>query len=386
MLTVCPVDAPGYNVAVARKLFARNLKSLREVELPLEPGLSVLVGPNASGKSTLLLLGAAVDTAAGPDGPAAGVERWMGLRDLKHVDAGREEPVVLGAEADGVRWEVALSPAGPGLSPFPAEKLLIPGERVYDVAGGVAAFPWESDSIARDSRSVLRQLYDRGSTSRDKVEPALAAINRYRVYLDYVLPQLRDRGSPVSGHVSLRHNGYDAFSVLRNWRDRTDSRHRWELVRLGLRECFDWFAELDFESTAQVVTAQLVLRRRASPSISVASAANGWLAAMLHLCAIASADEEQMVAIDEFENALHPFAINRLLEVIDDYLRGRSIGVLLTSHSPTVLDWFDGRPERILVLKGDGMSPKRLTELRDPEWLAHFRLGQLFQSEGFSRA
>ena len=96
--------------------------------------------------------------------------------------------------------------------------------------------------------------------------------------------------------------------------------------------------------------------------------------------------QAQTVAIDEFEDALHPFAINRLLGILDDYLRGRSISVLLSTHSPTVLDWFEDRPERVLVLPGDGTSPQRLTDLRDREWLTHFRLGQLFQSEGFSRA
>lgn len=369
-----------------RQLFARNLKALRDAALPLEPGLSVLVGPNASGKSSLLSLGAVLGAAAGPDGPAGAVERWVGLRDLKHLDARPEDAVVIGVETEALRWEIALTPAGGGLAPFPGERLTMHGQLVYDVAGGAAAFPWEGETIARDARSVLRQLLDRGDASRSKVEAAAAAVAGYQVHADYVLRQLRDRGSPVSGHLRLHANGYDAFSVLRNWRDRSASRPRWELVRVGLRECFDWFEDLDFEGTAQVVSAQLVLRGRAAQSVSVASAANGWLVALLHLAAVASAEEGETVALDELETALHPFAVNRLLEVVDDYVRGRAIGVLVATHSPTVLDWFEARPERILVLSGDGTSPRRLTDLRDREWLTHFRLGQLFQSDGFSRA
>ncbi len=378
---------------MAITLFAKNFKALRDARLTVEPGLSALVGPNGAGKTTLLQLGSVLATAAGPDGPAAGIERHVGIRDLKHLDASKEEPIVIGFEDDqGYRWSFEPAPAGNGLSPYPAETLRVPDEVAFKdingfkTGGGETAFAWGNTLINRDDRSALRQLFDRDPLSQDIVATLIERLEGYRLYMDYGLSRLRLNGSPGSGRVHLSQDGGNAFSVLRNWRDKSAMRPRWDLVLTGLRECFDWFDGLDFESTAQIVSAQLVLRGRNNQTVSVASAANGWFVAMLHLCAVASADDGQTVAIDEFEDALHPFAINRLLDILDDYLRGRSISVLLSTHSPTVLDWFEARPDRVLVLPGDGTSPRRLTDLRDREWLTHFRLGQLFQTEGFAGA
>jgi hypothetical protein len=86
-----------------------------------------------------------------------------------------------------------------------------------------------------------------------------------------------------------------------------------------------------------IVSAEIVQRGFGRATTSVETAANGWFVAMLHLAAVASADEGQVVCI------------------------------VLTTHSPAVLDWFEGRPERVLVLPGaPAPGPVPLVELRDP--------------------
>jgi predicted ATPase len=368
------------------RLFAQNFKSLQDINLPLDPGLSVLVGPNAAGKSSLLSLGSILEVAASPDGIAAGIERWSGFRDLKRLNAAQEDRIVIGFEDEHLRWKFFPVSVAGGLAPYPAERLIVEGETIYDIEGGVTTFQWGSELVQRDSRSVLRQLFDRDEASRKLVERVVSKARGYRHYADYVVRQLRERGSPVSGHKQLHSNGFNAFSVLRNWRDKNQTFSRWEFVITGLKECFPWFETIDFEGTNSVIEAQIILRGHAKQPISSTAVANGWFVALLHLCAVASADDGQTVAIDEFEHALHPFAINELFDFIANYLRGRSISVLLTSQSPTVLDWFEKDPEHVFVLTGDGTSPRRLTDLHDREWLTHFRLGQLFQSEGLKGA
>lgn len=62
------------------------------------------------------------------------------------------------------------------------------------------------------------------------------------------------------------------------------------------------------------------------------------------------------------------------------------IHVALAPHSSVLLDTFSDRPEdvRVTERKEGEDSSVRLTDLCEPEWLANFRLGNLYGS-GFGR-
>jgi predicted ATPase len=103
---------------------------------------------------------------------------------------------------------------------------------------------------------------------------------------------------------------------------------------------------------------------------------------MLHLAAIASAPDGSIVAIDEFENGLHPHAIRALLGAIRERAGARGLTVVLATHSPTLLNCFDAEPERVFVIERSPESqPRALTEVKKREWLAHFALGDLYSGE-----
>ena len=61
-----------------------------------------------------------------------------------------------------------------------------------------------------------------------------------------------------------------------------------------------------------MVGADLRLKRNRVHSASLAP--DGWFVALLHLTAVASTGEGDLIAIDEPENALHPRAIKLLIE------------------------------------------------------------------------
>jgi predicted ATPase len=86
------------------------------------------------------------------------------------------------------------------------------------------------------------------------------------------------------------------------------------------------------------------------------------------------------VAIDEFENSLHPHAIRVLIEYIRDRAAKRDLTVLLASHSPVVLDQFRECPSQAIVM--DPVNPPTpLDKLENPDWLAQFSLGELYANE-----
>jgi predicted ATPase len=192
-------------------------------------------------------------------------------------------------------------------------------------------------------------------------------------------------GSPVSSDEHLHPDGRNIFSVLRNWRDKKkETRPRWDFVLASLKEAFPGtFDNLDFEMAGQMVSGRIF-----APEIDVRIptylAANGWLVALLHLAAVASTPRAGAVAIDEVENGLHPYAIRALVAAMRRWSVGTGISVILATHSPVVIDQFKEEPDHVFVMEpGRDEQPARLDGLHDPEWLAHFSLGDLYAHDEF---
>jgi predicted ATPase len=84
------------------------------------------------------------------------------------------------------------------------------------------------------------------------------------------------------------------------------------------------------------------------------------------------------------ENALHPHAIRSLTSTIREIANKRNLTVVLSTHSPVLLDEFRDDPASVHVLGSDvNNEVTPLSELRDPDWLAHFSLGALYSEQEF---
>ena len=230
---------------------------------------------------------------------------------------------------------------------------------------------------ARDSLA-FRVAIDELSCALPTTKPleGVAALGsllaRYRLYAHYDLRSLRLRGSPDTSERRLLQDGSNIFSVLRNWRDKKEDRHRYNFVLDALRDLFrDFFGDLDFSKTAQVIGAEVVFR--GEKAISASLAPDGWFVALLHLTAVASTNSGDLIAIDEPENALHPHTIKLLLQHLRAWAQRHSTTILLATQSPVIIDTFRECPDRLYVMERAARSlPIRLSEFKDPEWLAHF--------------
>jgi predicted ATPase len=91
-----------------------------------------------------------------------------------------------------------------------------------------------------------------------------------------------------------------------------------------------------------------------------------------------------LIAIDDFGNDLHPYAIRAIVEAIQDWSETRDLTVCLASHSPVLLNEFKERPDSVFVMQSELLErPVPLTELYDPDWLARFSLGRLYEHGEF---
>jgi predicted ATPase len=65
----------------------------------------------------------------------------------------------------------------------------------------------------------------------------------------------------------------------------------------------------------------------------------------------------------------------------------RGLTILLSTHSPVLLNQFREVPEQVFVLghgRDDKPTPAPLTALFDEDWLAHSDLGVLYEQLAFS--
>ncbi|WNG40653.1 AAA family ATPase [Archangium violaceum] len=357
---------------MAFTLSVRNYRGLRRVDWS-PSGVCALVGPNGSGKTTLLdVLQLLQDANTSRGGFAKAISQHGGAYGLRHFAAQRDEPVIFNLRVEDSSWEMRPEVfLGPGGAQLPSREVIRVGEDIiYD--GGFEEEPkfgeWSLHEVFRnatDSPKSLRRLFELFYT--------------YRYYHHYALAALRREGSLLSGDLKLLEDGRNLFAVLMNWHNRRDYRDRWTFVASALRGCYpELFSEFSFPIAANIVSCEV--HTPSGHTLTPALLPDGFLVALLHLCAVASSAPGAVLAIDEPENALHPFTLRRLMEAFREWSDAHDVTVLLATHSPVILDTFKELPEKVFVMEPEQeVLPVPLDQLKKRSWLAHFSLGDLYE-------
>lgn len=352
-----------------------NLRGLRQVRWTLD-GVRVLIGANGAGKSTVLLALQLLHTALDRGLPEATRIVLGGSQGLKHRDALDEEPVELGIDLDDLQWRVRLSPREASVD-YRAEESLRAGERLIYRRDALGNFEVLGERWSTDERLGLKAVLD-AQRELPEVERMAAFLRSISVFHDPALVQLRG-GSHAAHTKHLHSRGLNALTMLRLWNEQRPDRHRFRFVLTGLQAAFPGLIEdLDFEVAGSTVAARVYRPGHELPD-PLANEANGVLAMLVALCALAAAEDGGVVALDEVGNALHPFALRVLARRAEHQARQRGLTVILATHNTVLLDHFDGQPERVHVLDRTAWpGPVALPELRNPKWLRQFRLGELY--------
>jgi energy-coupling factor transporter ATP-binding protein EcfA2 len=379
--------APPEETSMGIQLKVKNFRCLRNVDWSPD-GVCVLVGPNGSGKTTLFDALSFLRLTYHSD-----VNQAMtasGGSYFRNLDAPRDQPVSIGMTQGDTSWDIDVFPAG---GPF---NLSI-GERVIEGTQTILLKRPEDQAITirgqqmnwgQGPGSTLRAIANMpGPMQYQPKTPFISTLNGLIAYGSYALDQLRAVGSQLSTDMQLSANGLNAFVVLRNWLSKRDHKPAYDFVVKQMANSFPGVAdEIDFDFAGQITSLRLVDLRR-KESIPVNFAPHGWLAGLLHLMAVAGAAPGSVVMIDEFENSLHPYAIRHLVQAMRDWAAKRQLTVILAGHSLALLDEFREDPSRVFVMElsqsDETKMPLRLTDYRDPEWLKHFSLGELYRHEDF---
>lgn len=389
-----------------KTLRVKNFKSLRDVTLTL--GLrTVLVGPNMSGKSNILdvfrFLTNMLVSEPGLPGVANAFNKRGGFPEVAWKGA---EPSVISVSLDGEFDSVG------------DEKLVEVGRPqswVYEVSFVTTQHGWvsvQSENLefntglervgiveALQGKRVLRNLDGRTVSQID--DPSRAALefeipdwdgneirSMIRMWRFYRLIPALMRGVNQTAAANVLSEHGDNLSA---WLMTLQTRYRssFDKFLVSLKDVFpditDVFAWTTEQATVFATSQERFLKR----GTSVWQMADGQLAFIALLSLIWAPGElwAPIFCVEEPENHLHPRLLETLFTLLDQRQRelgpSRSAQVLITTHSPYVIDRFD-LDDLVVVEKAKGATlctrPGEKRHLRELLSREEAGLGDLYYS------
>ena len=344
------------------RLTVQNFRGVRRASWAPE-GVCALVGPNASGKSTLLEAFHFVRNAAFRSPKDAilisgGMQAFMSHAPV--LDAPGDDPALARVRFAMGGWELSFSATNDGV-------------------GGTYAESFDGGHHAEREIGVPTTL----------LMPRLRVrLDRIALYRPWEVQRLRAHpfSDPSLDDLILAPDGANVFVVLQNWRDAREHAWRFDWVLDKLRRIHPRrVSGLELKKGAGVLGAQIYAPGDEAP-LPIKSASHGILGTLLSLTAAAGGRDGGLVLIDEPDNGLHPSAIDAMVDAFRELHEKEGTNIALATHSPVILNAFSETPEDVWVTeqKPGATFPVRLTELCEPEWLANFRLGNIYGT-GFGR-
>ena len=365
------------------RLVVRDFRVLRSVDWTPQEGVSLLTGPNGSGKTSIL---SALKFLRGLF--TFGHERALGFIrgvHLRRSAAPPDAPVHFEFHLGQVHWTLDLPVDARGLISNYGETLFHGETQILRAT--MFKQEW-------DYRGTPREFDDRRCCARfvwDHDEPPWMRrmanlLDHIRIYDAYRLDLIRQPTQEDERGGYLHATGRNLWKVLNTWKSSPrlyGDRFAW--VMGAMRRAFpDVVGDLEFDG---VTSHGLIFPPNTdSPDDGIPAllAADGVLTGLLHLTAVAGAPPGSIIAFDEMENQLHPFAIRSLLESMRERADEEGLTILLTTHSPVLMNAFEGHEDQLYVLEpGQETLPVPLSELHDPAWFTSFSLGRRYERGDF---
>lgn len=373
-----------------KRLRVKNFKALRDIEVEFTP-IHVLIGPNDSGKTSILDVLAALCRSV--DHPLAhaflgswkGTELvWNGQPDLpvcievdlddetitaygisvlfgmvnKKVDTQseffKEGTSTIKLDRLGNRTWIKYQLEHPGWSAQHSDKL----RRVQKLLEGVHYYYWNPRflglPVAPDSKRRFRMESNGFGLS---------------LCLDEILSFDRDRFVQLERRFTKVFPHIKSIKLIQEMAYRAPVDNPEQVTMLDRRDGKGLYFEL----------------KGGSQLMPASQASDGTLLVLAYLTVLYLPQPPRLLLIEEPENGIHPKRLRDILEILRDLVHEQShTQVVLTTHSPYVLDLF--KPEEVTLctkLDTGEIKTTRLSEsTKVMQQLDVFTLGEVWTSEG----
>jgi len=389
----------------------RNFKSFADADLALSP-LTLLIGPNASGKSNAieairvlswLAYGRRLDDLLATVQEADQLIRGT-VEKLPHEGS---KTFGLGCTASSLKWNqfsIEIKVEADQLR-IVDEEIVAPGSTVplYAVVGPAHGYSHEIqvqyNNFARggrkpqipctDQQAIFTQLetparFGKGHKKAQSVIPEM--VSTYRRFLENILfldpSPRRMRNYSFKGEKRLRGDGSNLSSALYDLCEEQNQKKRvLDFIRtLPEQDITDVsFVETERNEVMVQLTESFGGGRQLwdAPNLS-----DGTLRVLAVAAALLSAQKNSMVVIEEIDNGVHPSRADTLLHNVLDIAEARSLRVLITTHNPALLDSLPSEaiPDVVCAYRDPERGDSKLVSLKEladyPELVARGPLGR----------
>ena len=376
----------------------QNFKAVRDTGKITLPPLTVFIGNNGSGKSSVI---EALQTleAIVQDGLEKAIAPWHGFENVwnkavahpvfapkKHRTPveGKQRPhciqplslrisgTVAGKYAGGVaaRMDVTADPGGNRIFILAEDVRLYRGPRIRRDAKGFIQYTPSPEQQRRQIR-----LEDGESVMKDF---GVCGLGHWQ-FLTLVPQQMTDPvpQKRVSGEVRLASTGANVAQYMSWIRDADQSAFAGILE--ALQYVLPYARDVQIQLTSEVERAEFLQMTEADFKIPGWMFSTGTLRVLALLALLRSPAPPPLIVVEEIENGLDPRSVNLILQEIRGAVESGRTQVIVTTHSPYLLDLLD-LSHLVLCERVEGqpvfVRPQDRKGLRD--WAKSFAPGQLY--------
>jgi len=362
-----------------------NYLSLRDVVLPFKP-LTVLVGPNASGKSNVLsalrLLNRMIRDEAPP--PADLIQRLLWAGEANCIT------LLLQAEVREIPAEYELDLRSDSENRLAFERLLIRNIDVISVLDGQGYVKDEDGRNKTTYKSGKLALKSAGDYGDKPITSLLTEFVRDWEFYDFQPRVMRGRvtsidqlilGEPMEtrGSPQLDDDGSTLTELLSYWFEKDPKRFK------TISRSLEKSANISIDHRLIDEEPQICLSEGYKNPIPLQGASDGTLRLVAYYTLLNQPDLPPLIAIEEPERNLHPAALHDIAGVLERIAEQSQ--VVITTHSSQLLNAFSSdNPSdslSILLLRnrpGQGTEVINLEDARRDRqaldgWIADFGIG-----------
>ncbi len=336
----------------------QNFKGHRDTTIELGR-LTVLVGPNGSGKTSVL--------------QALQILSQLVMKPVTEVFRADREPEFLVTR--GTSGPIKFEAARRSVEPWYLDIEL--GLRPRDVDGKL---PWSANvDVSGKKRSDLKEAL-RSSLGPLPLWPWLANTNVYRFdarkiaapgYSEDTRGRVEPDGKNTAAALAALKLGNDeAFdAVVRALRAFVPAieRIRFKPARVTVEKIHHQTATETHVRHHEVSGHSLVFDFKGAPDLPAHAASEGTLVLLALLTALYANGPSGLILIDDIEHSLHPTAQIELMKHLRELLAQMpDLQIVATTHSPYILDGVDPADVRVFYPRDDGtIITKRLSDHPD---------------------